>query len=1252
MFKLFKQAKERDIASWNRRWSDKGIVLTRRVEKSGAAVDGTLIQAYLTQLADDGLVRPVDDGFLLDWESLYVTLERPDYSQLRDVLRIPAFTDTRPSLRSVHSLADREFAIAIDGWHVDGGREFRGTVTGPIMAEGTAEALMRPAQWKLFNAVVAFSRRNDEDRSDLGNRQGWGRIRKLALEAEARLDDFLYRSVVLSPEKLNIGLRRSADVVDDHVIEIEPGFEGAPDDWLDAFDRVREIRDRYDITTREGVVQVLVTPKVKTVLREIKRLPGRRVAGSRAQAFLLNPYAALGADANDVIEESQFERAREDAGLDYERFVPTFERNAAGYPLRVGLLIETASASGPTSSKTHWLDDDELSTFVAALSRSLALGHQLLAWQGYDLALQGDSEQQLKDLSAVLSQRRTLPTMVSYAQVHDLGGYSARIESIGVEKPYHSPYIAKKDEGEGWFPDNILPVIVYQSKDGGELVAVPTNKLAIEKLKNEVEAADAKGVAQLDVPWLKDPISVSDAKEIISTFESVFSDLESGKPFDPANVRKPPSEHGPKKQLVLRANIQALEYEELRREALQAVPARPKLPLSIRPEFALLPHQQTGLAWMQHLFSLQTDYQVRGAILADDMGLGKTFQLLALMAWLLEQEPTINPMLVVAPVSLLENWAEEANKFFQPGALPLLTAYGDSLAEFRVPRGQIDQRLQAEDGLVKFLKPNWIGDAKVVLTTYETMRDLEFSFAAQKWSLMVCDEAQRIKNPAAMVTRAAKKQNVAFRIACTGTPVENTLADMWCLFDYVQPGLLGALNDFGERYRKPIEAKTDEEKSRVDELRARISPQILRRLKTEVDTGLPPKIVVEDCRQLSISGVQRNLYAKAVDGFKRRKEPNHTTPFKNHLGLLHYLRLVCTDPRVHGLSVFKPEPLGDYRAKSPKLDWLLKQLTEIRAKGEKAIVFCEFREIQRLLQHYIEADLGFRPDIINGDTSASSSHVASRQKRIKAFQDAPGFGVLVLSPVAVGFGVNIQAANHVIHYSRTWNPAKEDQATDRAYRINQKKPVYVYYPTVCADDFTTFDVKLDQLLAHKRGLSEDMLNGAGDVAPGDFSIADVVPQSQSNDLDERITLDMALRMGWQHFECLVGALWNKRGYDCYRTPGTNDNGVDVVAIDGNRGQLIQAKTSGIDGTKLGWDAVKEVVAGEAFYRRRHPNVSFEKVCVTNQFFNSQAQENANLNSVELLDQKHLGDLLRAHETTMLEVERILFAEWESADALG
>ena len=184
-----------------------------------------------------------------------------------------------------------------------------------------------------------------------------------------------------------------------------------------------------------------------------------------------------------------------------------------------------------------------------------------------------------------------------------------------------------------------------------------------------------------------------------------------------------------------------------------------------------------------------------------------------------------------------------------------------------------------------------------------------------------------------MVTRAAKKQNVAFKIACTGTPVENTLADMWCLFDFVQPGLLGALNDFGQRYRKPIEAKTDEEKARVEELRTRIAPQILRRMKADVATELPKKIVVEDCRKLSLSSTQRNLYAKAIDSFKKRGNPDHPTPFKNHLGLLHYLRLVCTDPRPHGLNVFTPEPTKQYREK--RRSWIGCWLSCAKCKRSK-----------------------------------------------------------------------------------------------------------------------------------------------------------------------------------------------------------------------------------------------------------------------------------------------------------------------------
>lgn len=1250
VFGFFKKALATPSVIWRCRLTEQGVLV-------GQAGDGThlpseLLPAYLAQLIDDGFASDEDSPeVLLPWASVYEALRSPGYDELAAVLELPPFTASEVMLQSRNSLTDKDFSIAVSGWRSKLPRDEQPEVKGAMLVRDGLMELMRPEQWDLFREIVQFARRPVELRGEQLHRQSWGRIRTLALKAGARLDDFLHRSVVLTPERLDIGLRKSALIADDSVIEIEPTFEGAPSDWLERFDSIRTVPDRYDIVTSEGIVQVLITPQVKTVLQEVKRLPLRRVAGSRAQAFILNPYATLGPDAKDVINEDQFEEAREQAGLQYERFVPAIEKDATGYPVRVGLLIESVSAADTMTSETEWLADEELAKFIAKLDVSLAKGFQLLGWNGYDLELQGETPNYLSELQDALKQRLKPVAMVSYVQVHDLSAYSARIEGIGVEKPYYSPYIAKKEDSEGWFPDNVLPLIAYTPEGDTEPVAVPATKDALSRLREAVGNAEATGQDTVEVSWLPKPMLLKEAKNIVGTFDEVLEEVKTSA-FDPERTGPEQKEKlSARKTLILRANIQTVDYEEQRREALLALPVEPELPQCLSTEFSLLAHQRQGLAWLQHLYKSQAEHHVRGAVLADDMGLGKTYQLLTFMGWLAENDPDIAPMLVVAPVSLLENWKEEAEKFIRPGVLPILTAYGESLAPLRVPREAIESRLRTEDGLVRFLKPGWIGSAKVVLTTYETLRDLEFSFALERWSVMVCDEAQRIKNPAAMVTRAAKKQNVGFKVACTGTPVENTLADLWCLFDFVQPGLLGALNDFGQRYRKPIEARNDEERSRVEELRTRISPQILRRTKTEVAKDLPQKIIDADCRRLRLSTTQRNLYAKAIEDFKKRNDPAATVPFKNHLGLLQYLRLLCTDPQRYGLTAFKPEPLQDYRAKAPKLDWLLGQLELIRKRGEgeKAIVFCEFRNIQRLLQHYIEQTFKLRADIINGETSAAASHTASRQKRIKAFQEKPGFGVIILSPVAVGFGVNIQAANHVIHYTRTWNPAKEDQATDRAYRIGQKKDVYVYYPVVIADDFSTFDVKLDQLLTKKRELAGDILNGSGDLSPGDFEIADVIPDGDVAGLQERITLDLALQMEWRHFEGLAAALWSKRGFDiCYCTPSTNDQGVDVVAISGRQGVLIQTKTSSNERTRIGWEVIKDLAGGEAFYQRKHPNVHFKKIGMTNQFFNAQTIEHAELNDVMLVDQNRLGELLEQFPVTMLDIERILYSNWEDA----
>jgi len=245
-----------------------------------------------------------------------------------------------------------------------------------------------------------------------------------------------------------------------------------------------------------------------------------------------------------------------------------------------------------------------------------------------------------------------------------------------------------------------------------------------------------------------------------------------------------------------------------------------------------------------------------------------------------------------------------------------------------------------------------------------------------------------------------------------------------------------------------------------------------------------------------------------------------------------------------------------------------------------------------------------------------------------------------------GFGVNIQAANHVVHYTRTWNPAKEDQATDRAYRIGQTKDVYVYYPVVHAEDFTTFDVKLDRLLETKRGLANDMLNGSGDLRPGEFGLDDVAPPDSALE-SEPVTLSTALAMNWEYFEALATVLYAKRGFEAYRTPSSKDNGVDVVALprDESKGKLVQAKSSGTDGALLDWDAVKEVLGGNAFYCKQFPKVAFDLVCMTNQYFDKQAHMNADLNNIELVEQPVLAEMLKGTPVTLLEVEQVLFTEW-------
>jgi hypothetical protein len=1189
--------------------------------------------SFLGQLVEEGFADETDKGVFISWDAVFQLFVSTAYQGSLPLLALPPVEAWRPILSSNGSLTDTNFSISLSGWITPEGRPFAGNVSleGPVLRAGARRALLPEEAWKTVQAVAAFHAFPREQRTAESNRRDWAEIRRHAMAANASLSDFLKKTIVLTPQRLQLALRKE-NLLGSKLVEVIPGFEGAPPRWMEIYDRFPHVRDHYEIPDRDGLCHVLVSQEVKTVLREIKRMPGRRVAGERAEAFIRNPFALLGPDAEQVIDPGEFEQARDDAGIGFSTFQAQIRRSQAG--LEVALLIQECAGGEITSCYLPFPDSAELEKFINKLEERLARSAQCIVWQGYELEILGDTPDQLNILKEALADWRGKPCL-SLSELFDLSHYSERIEEIGTEKPYYSPFIARKNEDTGWFPDNVVFGLYFTPEGSDMATTLAFTPETLDNFRRELNRAQEAHRESFSFQSCPTPIKITEAEKMLSAFDKTAQEVEK-KAFSP-NAKIGKEFTSQRTGLVIKPNVEKVDYEERRGGLETILDEMPRLPEALKAGVILKQHQLKGIARLQGLWSV-APRKCRGALLADDMGLGKTLQLLTFMARIVEECQGIEPFLVVAPVSLLENWKEEIEKFFMPGLLPVLTLYGGELSSRRLPRQAIEQAL-VDAGITRLLKDGWRVGARIVLTTYETLRDLEFSLGREKWAVMVCDEAQKIKNPNAMVTRAAKKQNATFKIACTGTPVENNLADLWSIFDFIQPGLLGALNEFSTRYRKPIEAETEEEKERVEELRRIIEPQTIRRTKADVIRDLPQKILSNGCRSLPISDQQRLYYANAIRQFRQQTGQGDTKSRRvNQLGLLQYLRRICSDPRPLGQINTDQEPLAEILKHSPKMSWLIQELNSIKTKDEKAIIFCEFRDLQRTLKRVIAEQFNFIPDIINGETSASTSNAASRQKRIKAFQERSGFGAIILSPLAVGFGVNIQAANHVLHFTRHWNPAKEDQATDRAYRIGQTKDVYVHCPVVVAHDFMTFDAKLDKLLNWKRELSHDMLNGTGELSPGDFNDIEDIGGGKVF-TDEFLTSDDILAMDPDYFETFCTILWGKHGYsNVYRTPRAGDGGVDIVAIKDMSGVLIQCKSSSCVGQELGWEAIKDVVAGTAAYAAKHSGVSFRKIAVTNQKFNSTARLQAKLNHVELADHEVLKKMLTAKPVSRSEVD--------------
>ncbi len=450
----------------------------------------------------------------------------------------------------------------------------------------------------------------------------------------------------------------------------------------------------------------------------------------------------------------------------------------------------------------------------------------------------------------------------------------------------------------------------------------------------------------------------------------------------------------------------------------------------------LRPYQQVGVRWLHLLSRLRL-----GACLADDMGLGKTIQVLALLLVRKRAEGPA-PSLLVAPASLLANWAQEAARFTP--TLRVLVAHASQM-----PLAEL-AALSAER----------LADCDLVITSYGTLHRVPW-LAQTTWRLAVIDEAQAIKNPGTRQTKAVKTLKADARLALTGTPVENRIGDLWSIFDFVNPGLLGGAKPFAA-FVKRMESSPQG----YAPLRRLVQPYILRRLKTDktVISDLPDKSELNAF--CSLSKRQAALYAQAVKDLATALDEGVAGMARKGLVLAFIMRFkqICNHPS---------QWLGDggwAEADSGKLARLRELAEVIAAKQEKLLVFSQFSETTAPLAAFLGSIFGREGCVLTGATA-----VKDRQELVRNFQKDESVPFFVLSLKAGGSGLNLTAASHVVHFDRWWNPAVENQATDRAFRIGQKRNVMVH-KFVCRG---TIEEKIDDMITQKRQVAADLLDGDG-----------------------------------------------------------------------------------------------------------------------------------------------------------------------------
>jgi hypothetical protein len=651
-------------------------------------------------------------------------------------------------------------------------------------------------------------------------------------------------------------------------------------------------------------------------------------------------------------------------------------------------------------------------------------------------------------------------------------------------------------------------------------------------------------------------------------------------------------------------------------------PRRP--PESLQEALELKKHQQEALTWLQRCLALGPHR--RGALLADEMGLGKTLEVLAFLASHIEvgglrvrdsqpiTESPYRPILIVVPLMLLENgtWQTEMRRFFAHDGsvfLPQLVLHGRGIEAVRASGANgaetvIGRPVLDKDKLMKH---------RVIITNYETAVNYQHSLAQlfddkrSLWSVVVTDEAQKQKAPDTKISAALKAIPADFKIAMTGTPVENRLLDLWNIVDYFQPALLGTKREFCAEYEEAAAAQ-DGAKA-LDALRERLlyrkpHAYLLRRTTEAIVKDLPPRSFVPV--YCDMSDEERDAHRSLLSVLGRSRQGGA------HLSVLQRLARLYQHP-----SLDRAQSPQDNTAallsQSSKLQAVLKVLQQVKADGEKAIVFARYIGAQQILSMVIEEIFGIPVPIINGATGRADGYhsstagtaraQSSRKAILDEFKGAAGFRVLVLSPFVAGIGLTIVEANHVVHYGRWWNPAVEAQATARVYRIGQTRPVQVYLPILRDPKgllAKTFDERLHELLQRKETLARDFLCPLAQEEECASELCDdLLRDGVDGGMEERAFDQSGLAtLEPADLEAAVGALFSAERHTVVLTARANDGGADVIAIRNERVVLVQVKHTAT-GASLDDSAVNDLLGAADIYGPRLGTASIQLVVASN-----------------------------------------------------